>query len=154
MNYSFGEKSVSTSLNVEIKKLSENAKVPTRGTIFAAGYDLYAAENFIIKPLSRQLVKTNISIGVPEGFYGRIAPRSGLAYKNGIDVLAGVIDSDYRGDIGVILFNTDVNKDFEVKAGDRIAQLIIEKCFNASWLEVENLNDTQRSSGGFGSTGV
>lgn len=153
MNYSFTE-NVSMSLSVEIKKLSENAKTPTRGTVFAAGYDLYAAESFTIKPLSRQLIKTNISVGIPDGFYGRIAPRSGLAYKSGIDVLAGVIDSDYRGDIGVILLNTDLNKDFEVKVGDRIAQLIIEKCFNADWKEVENLKDTQRSSGGFGHTGV
>lgn len=154
MNYSFGENRVSTCLNIEIKKLSENAKIPTRGTIFAAGYDLYAAESFVIKPLSRQLIKTNVSIGIPDGFYGRIAPRSGLAYKNGIDVLAGVIDADYRGDIGVILFNSDVNKDFEVKTGDRVAQLIIEKCFDVSWLETDTLKDTQRSSGGFGSTGI
>jgi len=115
---------------------------------------LYAAEEVLVNTMGRKLVKTNISISIPEGYYGRIAPRSGLAYKNGIDVLAGVIDSDYRGDIGVILFNTDHNLDFEVNVGDRIAQIIIEKCHSANWETVETLDATVRSEGGFGSSGV
>jgi dUTP pyrophosphatase len=141
-------------MNIQIKKLSDKAKIPTQGSKYAAGYDLYAAEEVLVNTMGRKLVKTNISISIPEGYYGRIAPRSGLAYKNGIDVLAGVIDSDYRGDIGVILFNTDHNLDFEVNVGDRIAQIIIEKCHSANWETVETLDATVRSEGGFGSSGV
>ena len=143
-----------TVLNIEIKKLSENAIIPTQGTIYAAGYDLFAAEDAIVVCGSRKLIKTNISMAIPSGYYGRIAPRSGLAYKNGIDVLAGVIDSDYRGDIGVILYNTDKNIDFSVKKGDRIAQIIFETCYPATFSEKSVLTDTARQAGGFGSTGV
>ena len=141
-------------MNIQIKKLSDKAKIPTQGSKYAAGYDLYAAEEVLVNTMGRKLVKTNISISIPEGYYGRIAPRSGLAYKNGIDVLAGVIDSDYRGDIGVILLNTDHNLDFEVNVGDRIAQIIIEKCHSVNWETVETLDATVRSEDGFGSSGV
>ena len=141
-------------MNIQIKKLSDKAKIPSQGSKYAAGYDLYAAEEVLVNTMGRKLVKTNISISIPEGYYGRIAPRSGLAYKNGIDVLAGVIDSDYRGDIGVILLNTDHNLDFEVNVGDRIAQIIIEKCHSVNWETVETLDSTVRSEGGFGSSGV
>lgn len=140
-------------MQIEIKKLSENATLPTQGSYYAAGYDLYAAEKGIVHSECRLLIKTNISVSIPDGYYGRIAPRSGLAYKNGIDVMAGVIDSDYRGDIGVILYNTDI-ADFEFQKGDRIAQLIIEKCHKVEWKETEELEDSVRSAGGFGSTGV
>jgi dUTP pyrophosphatase len=139
-------------MKVELKLLSEAAKTPTKGTDQAAGYDLYAAQNAEIDPLKRALIKTNISIAIPKGYYGRIAPRSGLAYKNGIDVMAGVIDSDYRGDVGVILYNTGVDV-FKVKQGDRIAQLIIEKCYVAEWDLANDLSDTQRGEGGYGHTG-
>ena len=141
-------------LQINIKKLSENAIIPTKGSAFAAGYDLYAAEDAVVVCCARKLIKTNISMEITPGYYGRIAPRSGLAYKSGIDVLAGVIDSDYRGDIGVILFNTDHNLDFEVNVGDRIAQIIIEKCHSVNWETVETLDSTVRSEGGFGSSGV
>ena len=141
-------------LQINVKKLSENAITPTQGTNFAAGYDLYAAEDALVICGSRKLIKTNISMEITPGYYGRIAPRSGLAYKNGIDVLAGVIDSDYRGDIGVILYNTDKNIDFEIKKGDRIAQIIFEACYSATLNNVENLDNTLRQAGGFGSTGV
>jgi dUTP pyrophosphatase len=141
-------------LQINVKKLSENATIPTQGTKFAAGYDLYAAEDAVVVCGTRKLIKTNISMEITPGYYGRIAPRSGLAYKNGIDVLAGVIDSDYRGDIGVILYNTDKNIDFTVKKGDRIAQIIFEACYIATLNNVENLDNTLRQAGGFGSTGV
>ena len=141
-------------LQINVKKLSENATIPTQGTTFAAGYDLYAAEDAVVVCGTRKLIKTNISMEITPGYYGRIAPRSGLAYKNGIDVLAGVIDSDYRGDIGVILYNTDKNIDFEIKKGDRIAQIIFEACYTATLNNVENLDNTLRQAGGFGSTGV
>ncbi len=141
-------------ISIPIKKLSDKATIPTQGSSEAAGYDLYAAEDNVVYSMSRTLVKTNISIAIPEGYYGRIAPRSGLAFKHGIDVLAGVIDSDYRGDISVILFNTSTNSEFKIKAGDRIAQIIIEKCHNVHW-DIENeLNDTDRKEKGFGSTGL
>jgi dUTP pyrophosphatase len=141
-------------LQINVKKFSENAIIPTQGTNFAAGYDLYAAEDALVVCGSRKLIKTNISMEITPGYYGRIAPRSGLAYKNGIDVLAGVIDSDYRGDIGVILYNTDKNIDFTVKKGDRIAQIIFEACYTATLNTVENLDNTLRQGGGYGSTGV
>jgi len=141
-------------MDVKIKLLSENAKIPTAGTSFCAGYDLYSSEDGSIQPNQRVLVKTNISVCIPYGYYGRIAPRSGLAYKNGIDILAGVIDSDYRGDIGVILLNTDSSKTFTYTKGDRIAQLIIEKCHDINWVKVEELEQTKRSDGGYGSTGI
>jgi len=141
-------------LQINVKKLSENATIPTQGTNFAAGYDLYAAEDAVVVCGTRKLIKTNLSMEITPGYYGRIAPRSGLAYKNGIDVLAGVIDSDYRGDIGVILYNTDANIDFNVKKGDRIAQIIFEACYIATLNNVENLDNTLRQAGGFGSTGA
>ena len=141
-------------LQINVKKLSENATIPTQGTNFAAGYDLYAAEDTLVVCGSRKLIKTNISMEITPGYYGRIAPRSGLAYKSGIDVLAGVIDCDYRGDIGVILYNTDKNIDFTVKKGDRIAQIIFEACYTATLNTVENLDNTLRQGGGYGSTGV
>jgi deoxyuridine 5'-triphosphate nucleotidohydrolase len=141
-------------LQINVKKLSDFATIPTQGTKFAAGYDLYAAEDAVVVCGSRKLIKTNISMEITPGYYGRIAPRSGLAYKSGIDVLAGVIDCDYRGDIGVILYNTDKNIDFEIKKGDRIAQIIFEACYSATLNTVENLDNTLRQAGGFGSTGV
>lgn len=99
------------------------------------------------------MVPTDLSIAIPEGTYARIAPRSGLAWKNSIDVLAGVVDADYRGPVGVILFNHS-DTDFEVKAGDRVAQLIIEVIMKPEVVEVEDLDSTVRGAGGFGSTGV
>lgn len=139
-------------MEIKIKLLSELGKIPTKGTDFSAGYDLYAAENGEIDPLKRCLIKTNISIAIPKGYYGRIAPRSGLAYKNGIDVMAGVIDSDYRGDVGVILYNSGIEV-FSFNRGDRIAQLVIEKCHKADWVQVDDLSDTDRGDGGYGHTG-
>ena len=129
------------------------ARIPIRANLTDAGADLYSTESLIIPPLSRTLVKTGLIIEVPDNYYGRIAPRSGLAFKNGIDVMAGVIDSGYRNEVGVILYNTDQFKGFEVKIGDRIAQLIIEAHYNFEFEETSQLSDTERGSGGFGSTG-
>ena len=139
-------------MQVKINLLSPNAVVPKKGTVGAAGYDLFAAETALVSRLTRKLIKTNISIEIPSGYYARIAPRSGLAFKNGIDVMAGVIDSDYRGDVGVILYNTDPQKDFSVRPGDRIAQLIIESCFDAEWIQGD-LSESQRGENGYGHTG-
>lgn len=138
---------------MKVKLNNFNSQIPTKGSEHSAGYDLYSCCNSLIYPQERALVKTGIVLEIPEGYYGRIAPRSGLALKNGIDVMAGVIDSDYRGEIGVILYNTDKNVPFHIKIGDRIAQLIIEKYHTFDIEKVETLNPTQRNSGGFGSTG-
>ncbi|XP_070685946.1 deoxyuridine 5'-triphosphate nucleotidohydrolase, mitochondrial isoform X1 [Pempheris klunzingeri] len=133
-------------------KLSEHATAPSRGSAKAAGYDLYSAYDYSIGPLDKAIVKTDIQIAVPHGCYGRVAPRSGLAAKNFIDVGAGVVDEDYRGNVGVVLFN--FGKDtFEVKKGDRVAQLVCERICYPDLLEQGTLDETERGAGGFGSTG-
>ena len=136
-----------------IKKLSPSASTPTRGSAFAAGYDLYASKDTTVPSRGKVLVSTDLSIATPEGTYGRVAPRSGLAVKNFIDTGAGVIDADYRGEVKVLLFNHS-DKDFEVKVGDRIAQLVLERIYTPEVMEVENLEESVRGAGGFGSTGV
>ncbi len=143
-------------MKIAFTKLSDKAIVPSQNTIADAGYDLASVESYTLKPGERKLLKTNIACAIPQGYYGRVAPRSGLAYKKGIDVLAGVVDSGYRGDIGVILINFG-DEDFEVKEGDRIAQFIIEKCHTVEWVEVdavEDLDASERGEWGFGSSGV
>ena len=139
-------------LKVEIKKVHADAQSPSRNSSSDAGDDLYSIAHDVIKPGERQLVHTGISISIPRGYYGRVAPRSGLALRSGIDVLAGVVDSGYRGEGGVILVNLG-DKSFAFRKGDRIAQLIIEKCHETEWLEVDELNGTARGEGGFRSSG-
>jgi dUTP pyrophosphatase len=136
-----------------VKTLHPAAKIPRRESHGAAGYDLSSAVDVTIPPGSRAVVSTGIAIAVPEGTYGRVAPRSGLAAKHGIDVLAGVIDEDYRGEVGVILLNTDSTA-FSIAAGDRIAQLVLEKIETPLVAVVTDLGSTARGGGGFGSTGV
>eukprot|EP00729_Bicosta_minor_P008294 gene8294-15172_t len=137
---------------LKVKKLTELASLPTRGSALAAGYDLRSAYDITIPAQGKALVKTDIAIAVPEGHYGRVAPRSGLAHKHFIDVGAGVIDADYRGNVGVILFNHNTTE-FAVAKGDRIAQLILEKISTPEIVEVDDLDATDRGEGGFGSTG-
>lgn len=138
-----------------VKRLHERAIVPKKATEYAAGYDLYSSEALVIKPRERAVVKTGISMAIPHDNYGRIAPRSGLAVKNGIDVGAGVVDSDYRGEVMILLFNLS-NVEFEVKEGDRIAQLIIEKYTRTDLIDAgeDDLDETVRGAAGFGSTGI
>lgn len=131
----------------------KNAKAPRRGTPGSAGLDLSACEDGIVREGERKIVKTGVSMAIPFGWYGRVAPRSSLAVKFSVDVGGGVIDSDYRGDIGVVLINHGF-KDFEYKAGDRIAQLVVERCSTLDAKEVCFLVDTERGVGGYGSTGV
>ncbi|CAK9178530.1 unnamed protein product [Ilex paraguariensis] len=136
-----------------VTKLSENAVLPSRASALSAGYDLSSAIEAKVPARGKAMIPTDLSIALPEGTYARIAPRSGLAWKHSIDVGAGVIDADYRGPVGVILFNhSDV--DFEVKAGDKIAQMIIQKILIPEVAEVDDLDSTARGAGGFGSTGV
>ena len=139
---------------LEVQRLNPLAKLPYRGSEAAAGYDLHATTNHVIKPGERVLVSTGLAVKFRHlGRYARIAPRSGLSVKHGIHVGAGVIDADYRGEIKVLLYNLDTKNDFEVHVGDRIAQMIIEHCDTPEIKDVSKLDDTVRGSGGFGSTG-
>jgi len=139
---------------IKFNKLDPKARVPFRANPTDAGADLYSVEDCIIQPLERKVVATGIRIKIPDGYYGRIAPRSGLAVKQGVDVLAGVVDSGYIGEIKVVLLNTDKSNTFFVKEGDKIAQLIIEDHFNFDFVEVvEDLEATDRGDKGFGSSG-
>mgnify|MGYP001945090991 CR=1 FL=1 len=138
-------------MKITAKNTIKGAKVPERKTDGAAGYDLFAAEDGVIYPCERLAIRTGVSMDMG-GLTGIIKPRSGLAANYGIDVLAGVIDSDYRGEIKVILINHGIN-DFKFSAGDRIAQMIFIKPFFPE-LEIANeLSKTQRGAKGFGSTG-
>ena len=145
---------------VNVKLVDNNSKLPTRGTVGSVGYDLYSSENCILPGNGKGLVSTGISIDIKyesifpnETLYARIAPRSGLSWKNHIDIGAGVIDMDYRGIIKVVMFNHDMN-DYKVNIGDRIAQLIFERAFIPNELKlVSTLDSSERESSGFGSTG-
>jgi dUTP pyrophosphatase len=139
--------------HIRFIKLDPLARSPHRANSSDAGADLYSIENIEILSLTRKLVRTGISMAIPDHMYGRIAPRSGLAFKNGIDVLAGVIDPGYRGEIGVLLYNTDQNNTFTISCGDRIAQIIFETFHSLDFQEVDYLENTPRSDGGFGSSG-
>ena len=141
-----------TSNALKVKLLSSKATLPVKGTSLAAGYDLSSAQRLTIPINGRALVQTDISLSVPKGTYGRIAPRSGLAVKHGITTGAGVIDADYTGPIGVVLFNHG-DQDFQVKEGDRIAQLILEQIADKPVIQVQELTQTTRGDKGFGSTG-
>jgi dUTP pyrophosphatase len=133
-----------------------NHPLPHYGTEAAAGVDLRAniSEPIILKPLERTLVKTGLFMELPVGYEAQVRPRSGLAFKHGITVLnsPGTIDADYRGEIGVILVNLS-NENFTIENGERIAQMVISKHKRAKWILVEELSDTERGEGGFGSTG-
>jgi dUTP pyrophosphatase len=142
-------------MKIEIKKLHENTILPQYQTVQSAGFDLVSIENITIKPNQRILIGTGLAMAIEDGFELQIRPRSGLAYKNGITVLnsPGTIDSDYRGEIKVLLINHSED-DFNIKSGDRIAQAVVQKVYQASFEIVEELDQTVRGSGGFGSTGV
>ena len=141
-----------TSNALRVKLLSPKGKLPVKGTYLAAGYDLSSAQQITIPVNGRALIQTDISISVPQGTYGRIAPRSGLAVKHGITTGAGVIDADYTGPISILLFNHG-NQEFNIQEGDRIAQLILEQVANKPVMKVQELTQTQRGDQGFGSTG-
>lgn len=137
---------------INVKLLTDKAKVPTRNTSTDAGLDIFSSETLLIKAGVWKAVGTDISISIPDGYYARIAPRSGLAYKYGIDVFAGVVDSGYRGEIKVILYNAG-KSDYLVNLHDKIAQLIIEKCYIWEPQIVDDLDNSTRGERGFGSSG-
>jgi len=142
-------------MTIEIINRSKHP-LPKYETLLSAGMDLYAniGENVPLKPMQRALIKTGLFIALPDNYEAQIRPRSGLAYKKGITVLnsPGTIDSDYRGEIGVILINLS-EENFVVTDGDRIAQMIVAPYSRAQWIDVKELSITERGGGGFGSTG-
>ena len=141
-------------INLKVKKLNKLAQIPEYQTQEAAGFDLHSVEDIIIKPNERKLIGSGLAFDIPKGYEIQIRPRSGLAYKHGITVLnsPGTIDSDYRGEIKVLLINHS-NEDFEIKVGERIAQAVIQEVIQTTFQEIEELSQTDRGAGGFGSTG-
>ncbi len=140
-----------TSNVLRFKQLDSRAVLPKRGSALAAGLDLCCIEDVEIQPKHRILARTGLAVAIPPGFYGRVAPRSGLAVKQGLDVLAGVIDSDYRGELCCALYNTG-DEPIHLLAGSKICQLIIEQIITPEAAWVDDLDATARGAGGFGST--
>jgi dUTP pyrophosphatase len=145
---------MTTPLDVlRFKQLDERAVLPTRGSELAAGLDICSIEDVEIEARSRAIARTGLAVAIPPGYYGRVAPRSGLAVKLGLDVLAGVIDSDYRGELCCVLFNSgDVA--ITLPAGSKVCQLIVEKIITPRAAWASDLDQTARGAGGFGSTGT
>ncbi|MGI8835504.1 MAG: dUTP diphosphatase [Pyrinomonadaceae bacterium] len=137
---------------LSFKKLDDRAILPSRGSALAAGLDLYSIEDLTIGATQRLLARTGLAVAIPESHYGRIAPRSGLALRTGLDVLSGVIDADYRGEIGCLLYNTG-DEMIMLPAHSKICQLIIEKIITPTAIWADEITETDRGSGGFGSTG-
>lgn len=140
---------------VRFRRLSDSARPPTRAHDGDAGYDLHAAEAAALGPGERASVGTGIAVAIPEGHAGLVLPRSGLAARHGISVAnaPGLIDAGYRGELRVLLLNTDRERSFEVVAGDRIAQLLVVRVEGPQLEEAPELDETGRGGGGFGSTG-
>ena len=137
---------------LHFKQLDRRAVLPERGSVLAAGLDVCSIEDLSIGPGQRVTARTGLAVAIPPGFYGRVAPRSGLAARNGLDVLAGVIDSDYRGEVCCLLYNTGDDV-IELPAGSKICQLIIEQIITPEPAWATDLDETARGAGGFGSTG-
>ena len=142
---------------MKVKVINRSAfALPSYATPLSAGMDLKAnlTEPIVLEPLQRALVPTGLFLGIPEGYEAQVRPRSGLAAKHGITVLnsPGTIDADYRGEVKVILVNLS-SESFEIKPGERIAQLVVARCEQVAWEEVSELDETRRGEGGFGSTG-
>ena len=142
-------------LYVPLKKLDQKAVVPKNAYRGDAGVDLHALEACTLQPFERKLVHTGIAIAIPEGYAGFVMPRSGLALKKGLSIVnsPGLIDSNYRGELGVIAVNMDPATAIEIEAGDRVAQLVLMKVGAVAFQVVEDLDDTDRGAGGFGSSG-
>ena len=137
---------------LRFKQLDPRAVLPQRGSALAAGLDVCSIEDLKIGPRERVMARTGLAVAIPAGFYGRIAPRSGLAAKKGLDVLAGVIDSDYRGELCCLLYNTG-DEPIKLPAGSKICQLIVEQIITPDAAWATDLDETARGAGGFGSTG-
>jgi dUTP pyrophosphatase len=143
-----------TDVSISVTRCHPEAKIPTRGSSDSAGWDLYSTHDVTIQPGHRTLINTGIAIQLPEGTYSRIAPHSGLAWKQGLTVGVGVIDRDYRGEIGVLLFNQG-QSEVTLEKGTCIAQMIIERYNHDSvFREVQEVMEMERAEKGFGSTGI
>ena len=137
---------------IAIKKLTKSATVPTKNNTSDAGWDLYAVEDAVINSGDRTTIATGVAMAIPEGYVGLIWPRSGLAVKSGVDVFAGVIDSGYRGEIKVSLYNSS-KEELKITTGDRIAQILFQEIPSFSLTIVDSLDITERGGDGFGSSG-
>ena len=142
-------------IKLKIQKLDKKLKKPEYAHIGDAGLDLYSAVDCILRPSERRKVPTGIKIAIPEGYAGFVQPKSGLAIKNGLSLVntPGLIDSGYRGEVCAILINLDPQKDIIIKRGDKICQLVIQKVENVEIEITDELENTSRGEGGFGSTG-
>lgn len=140
------------SLNIKIKKLRDDAKAPAYGSDNAVGLDFFSTEDYELKIGETHVFKTGIAMEIPRGYGGLIWDRSGISSKNSIERVAGVIDPDYRGEIGIALHNQS-QKNYRISSGDKIAQMLIQKVERVNIVEAEELSQTYRGSGGFGSTG-
>ena len=143
-------------VRVPIKILSRDAQIPHMAYNGDAGVDLRSVERIVLKPQERAMVATGLAIALPEGYAGFILPRSGLAAKHGVSIVnaPGLIDSNYRGELKVILLNTDTDNSFTIEIGDRIAQLIVMPVPTINFEQVEELTESQRGESGFGSSGI
>lgn len=146
---------MSKTITLKLKKLNEELPTPAYANPGDAGLDLYAAKDVSLQPGQRAMIPTGIAIAIPQGYAGFVQPRSGLAAKQGFSIVntPGLIDSGYRGEIGVIGLNTDTQNEIVIARGDRVAQLVIQEVPVVELLEVDELDETERSSGGFGSSG-
>lgn len=143
-------------MEISIRRVDPGVPLPSQGHAHDAGYDLHAADDLVLEPAGgRAAVSTGLAVALPPGYAGFVQPRSGLALKHGVTCLntPGLIDSGYRDEIRVILVNTDPTEKYEVRRGDRIAQLVIQRVEDVSWVEVDELAASERGEAGFGSTG-
>lgn len=143
-------------MQLRFKRLRDGAILPTQAHPGDAGSDLYSIEDVVIPAGERAKVATGVAVAIPDGHAGLVLPRSGLAHKHGITLTnaPGLIDSGYRGELQVLMLNTDRSEDFEIRAGDRIAQLMVVAYAAPEWVEVEEFDETVRGDGGFGSSGA
>lgn len=139
-------------MELKFKKLKPEAFLPQYAKAGDAGFDLFSCEDYQLKPMERHAFNIGLCSEIPEGYYVKVSPKSGLAVKAGIDVLAGTIDSSYRGEWGVVLINFG-SEPYEFKTGDKLAQGVLLKVEEAEIVEADNLSETERGTGGFGSTG-
>ncbi|MDO5044510.1 MAG: dUTP diphosphatase [Coriobacteriia bacterium] len=143
-------------LRIKVKRLNDKAIIPRYSYTADAGLDLYSCEDLVLQPFERALIPIGFAIEIPEGYAGFVQPRSGLAIKKGLSLVntPGLIDSHYRGELKVIAINLDAHTPIQLHAGDRIAQLVIQRVAAVELIETEELSQTDRNQGGFGSSGV
>lgn len=141
---------------IAIKLLDDGMQMPRHQHDGDAGFDLSSAVDFVLEPGERATIPTGIAVAIPRGYAGLVLPRSGLAARHGIALVnsPGLIDSGYRGEIAVVMINTDKREPFHIKRGDRIAQLVVQRIEEVTLAQVDGLNETSRGAGGFGSTGT